>query len=248
MNLEGWVKMHRKMLDNPIVFKDADHVAVWTYLLLNATHKEYPAIFKGNKIILSPGQLITGRKAIADKLHISESKVQRILKWFENDQQIEQQTSNKNRLITVVNWSVYQDIEQENKQCLSGNQPTNKRQMDTNKNVKNVKNDKNKYNVSFEKVWEIYPRKADKAAAYKAYTARIKEGYSEDQLLNAAAAYSSKCKREQTEERYIKHGKTFFGVNKPFEDYLKEDGECNEKETAQTYRKPASDYYREYYT
>lgn len=51
--------------------------------------------------MLNPGQLITGRKAISDKLRVTESKVQRVLKCYESEQQIEQQTGNRNRLITI---------------------------------------------------------------------------------------------------------------------------------------------------
>lgn len=112
----GWIKIHRKMQDNPIIMKDADHLAVWMYLLLNATHAEYPALFKGEKIMLQPGQLITGRKSIAAKLSINESKVTRILDAFGTEQQIEQQASNRNRLISILNWDLYQSVEQQSEQ------------------------------------------------------------------------------------------------------------------------------------
>lgn len=125
---KGWISIHRKMLDNPIVCKDSDHMAVWVYLLLNATHTEYPALFSGNKIMLQPGQLITGRKSIAEKLNISESKVQRILKSFESEQQIEQQNGNKNRLVTVVSWSDYQDSEQQDEQQVNNKRTTTEQQ------------------------------------------------------------------------------------------------------------------------
>lgn len=143
----GWVKLHRKMLDNPIIMKDAEYLAVWMYLLLNATHSEYPALFKGEKIMLQPGQLITGRKSIAGTLLISESKVTRILNTFEIEQQIEQQTSNKNRLITVVNWDKYQLCDQQIEQQLNNNRTTTEQQLNTNKKNKNVKNDKNVINT-----------------------------------------------------------------------------------------------------
>ena len=143
---EGWIKLHRKILDNPIVFKDAEHFAVWGYLLLNATHKEYPALFKGERILLMPGQLLTGRKSIASFLKIAESKVQRVLKKLESEQQIEQQKSNKNRLITIVSWDNYQANEQQTEQQVNNNRTTSEQQVNTNKNVKNNKNDKkNKY-------------------------------------------------------------------------------------------------------
>ena len=75
----GYIKLHRKILDNPIVMKDAEYFAVWIYLLLNATHKDMPAIFKGEKIILKPGQLIVGCKSIGNELGINYVKIHRIL-------------------------------------------------------------------------------------------------------------------------------------------------------------------------
>lgn len=51
----GWIKLYRSMLNNPIVMKDADHLAVWVYLLLNATHEEYKVLFKGKKVTLKLG-------------------------------------------------------------------------------------------------------------------------------------------------------------------------------------------------
>lgn len=142
----GWIKLHRKILDNPIIMKDADHLSVWMYLLLNATHAEYPALFKGQKIMLHPGQLITGRKSIASKLLISESKVTRILNLFESEQQIEQQTSNKNRLISVVNWDFYQASEQQNETQVNNKWTTSGQQVNTNKKNKNGKKNKNEIN------------------------------------------------------------------------------------------------------
>ena len=141
--MEGWIKLHRKILDNPVINKDADYLAVWIYLLLNATHKEVSAIFKGKKILLIPGQLITGRKSISDNLSISESKIYRILNDFKSEQQIEQQTSNKNSLITILKWNEYQNNEQQDEQQMNNKRTTNEQQVNTNKNVKNIKNDKN---------------------------------------------------------------------------------------------------------
>lgn len=154
--MDGWIKLHRKTLENPIICKDGDYMAVWVYILLNATHKEAYMMFGGEKILLEPGQLITGRKSISEKLNISESKVQRILKSFENEQQIEQQTSNKNRLITILNWCLYQESEQQIEQQVNNNRTTSEQQVNTNKNVKNVKNDKNIYKEIYSEISDLY--------------------------------------------------------------------------------------------
>lgn len=147
--MEGWIKIHRKILENPIICKDSDYLAVWIYLLLNATHKEIPALFKGKKIILQKGQLITGRKSMSNQLKISESKIYRIINDFKSEQQIEQQTSNQNSLITILNWDKYQQIEQPNEQQMNNERTTDEQRVNTNKNDKNVKNDKNEriYNI-----------------------------------------------------------------------------------------------------
>lgn len=136
--MEGWISTYRKILENPIVCKDSDYFAVWMYLLLNATHKESPAIFNKKKIILKKGQLITGRKTIAEKFDISESKVQRILKTFEIEQQIEQRTCSQNRLISIINWNEYQQSEQRIEQPVNNERTTNEQPVNTNNNDNNI--------------------------------------------------------------------------------------------------------------
>jgi DNA-binding MarR family transcriptional regulator len=148
---KGYVKLYRKLLTNPVICKDGDYLSVWIYLLLKATHTEYPDMFKGQKIILQPGQLITGRKKIAEKLSISESKVTRIINKFIFEQQIEQQTSNENRLITILNWKEYQGSEQQTEQPVNNHRTTSEQPVNTNKNVKNVKNNNKENPAGYQK-------------------------------------------------------------------------------------------------
>lgn len=142
--MEGWIKLHRKILENPVICKDADHFYLWCYLLLSATHQEITAVFNGKKITLMPGQLITGRKAISTKTGVNESKTQRVLKKFEIEHQIEQQTNRHNRLITIINWSDYQQSEQPFEQVMNNKRTTNEQLMNTNKNerMKECKNER----------------------------------------------------------------------------------------------------------
>ena len=151
----GWIKLHRKLLDNPVVMKDSDHLAVWIYLLLNASHTEYPVLFGGKKISLKAGQLITGRKSIASTLGISESKVRRILDLFEIDQQIDRQRSNKNSLVSILNWDKYQIFDQQIDQQATNKRPTSDQQVTTNKNNKNIKNIKECKEIIYSDVPEL---------------------------------------------------------------------------------------------
>jgi len=131
MKQKGWIKLYRDLLDNPTVMKDGDHLAVWIWLLMNATSKRKPVRFGGEQIYLKPGELTTGRKKIASALRISEYKVQRILSMFENAQQIAQRTDRQCRLITILNWNKYQERAQRNAQDVHNEPPTNRQRPDT---------------------------------------------------------------------------------------------------------------------
>lgn len=139
----GWIKDYRKVEDNPIVTKDNDYFRIWYYLLHEATHENIDVLFNGKRIKLKPGQLTAGRNQIALKCNCNASKVQRILKTFEIEHQIEQQTSNKCRLITIVNWNIYQKNEQQNEHQVNIKRTTSEQQVNTKQECKNVKNDKN---------------------------------------------------------------------------------------------------------
>lgn len=167
--MEGWIKIHRKILENPIICKDSDYLAVWIYLLLNATHKEIPALFKGKKITLQKGQLITGRKSMSNQLKISESKIYRIINDFKSEQQIEQQTSNQNSLISILNWDKYQQIEQQNEQQMNNERTTDEQPVNTNKNVKNDKNERINNIPAFEETSPADTAKANEKDAMPKY-------------------------------------------------------------------------------
>ena len=85
---------------------------------------------------------------------------------------------------------------------------------------KKSKSNRNEYEADFEKFWAAYPRKAEKANAYKKYQARLKDGFSETDLLQAAVNYAKECKAKRTDPQYIKHPKTFLSETTPFVDFL----------------------------
>lgn len=86
------------------------------------------------------------------------------------------------------------------------------------------KTDTESYPSDFLAFWSEYPRKVEKRKAFKAWKTRLKEGTSAEQMLTAARNYATACKKEHTEERYMKHPATFLGPTKPFEDYLEARG------------------------
>jgi hypothetical protein len=80
---------------------------------------------------------------------------------------------------------------------------------------------KDGYTQEFEEFWRHYPRKIEKKRAFRAWKARLKEGVKIEDLIQAAINYSQYCDNQKiTEARYIKHGSTFLGPDKPYEEFI----------------------------
>jgi len=142
---DGWITLHRKLKGSSF-YKDSQAVHLWVHLLISANHKECE-IIRGNKVYkIKRGELLTGRKLLSSETGINESKLQRLLKVFEKCHMIEQQTTNVNRLITVINYDQYQTSEQQT----NSKRTASEQQVNTNNNVNNdnnVNNNKNKQKI-----------------------------------------------------------------------------------------------------
>ncbi len=128
----GWVKLHRQALDNGWL-KNPVLWAFWSYCLLRANHKPCTTIVGYQQVQLEPGQFIFGRKQAMEDLSLSEQNIKTCLKNLKNTKNLTVKVTNKFSVITVVNWHIYQDEEEETNQQtnqrLTSNSPaTNHRQ------------------------------------------------------------------------------------------------------------------------
>lgn len=130
----GYIKLWRKIRDNPRLH-DPDYLSVWIWCLLEATYSERKSILGGKEIDLKPGQFTTGRRQFSELCGVQESKLERILTCFVNIGQIEQQSTNTNRLISITNWKEYQDNEQQ----MNNKRTTDEQQVNTPKEGKKDK-------------------------------------------------------------------------------------------------------------
>jgi len=143
----GWIKVSRKLVENPISSKPT-YLSVWIHLLLMANHKETYFIWNNKKQTLKPGQLLTGLKKLSKKTGIPQGTVYRILKYLENEKQIEQKKTTKFTIITIVNWGKYQTSEGQNEKQIENRLKTNEKQIETYKNVNKNVNENVKENIS----------------------------------------------------------------------------------------------------
>jgi len=101
--VQGYIKLHRKILDNG-VFADAEllKVFVWCILKANTT----PNVIYGRKVDV--GEFITGRISASEELHIKPSTIYKRLQKLKQQGYIGLRSCTKNTLITVINYKSYQ--------------------------------------------------------------------------------------------------------------------------------------------
>lgn len=151
MSNQGWISVHRKILNNP-VFQDPYLFKLWMYCLLKASHKEHKQLIGKEVVTLEEGQFIWGRNEASNELNNgtrpkeqrSPSTWERHLKLLEELEMLNRSTNNKYTIVNIVNWRTYQDYDDENEQR-NERQVNNKRtadeqQVNTNNNVNNANN------------------------------------------------------------------------------------------------------------
>lgn len=150
---KGWIKLHRSILENHLLMKDPEVLAIWIWLLLNAAHSDVRVAVPGGEYILKAGECMASRAEISEQTGVHQSKVQRTLSRLENEQMIEQRTDSRKRVISIVNWDRYQFTEHVHEQANEqvGEQVVNRsRTGDEQPTIymKNEKNDNNYRNIN----------------------------------------------------------------------------------------------------
>ena len=120
--MNGWIKLHRKLLKNPIFYKP-ELLQLFIYCLLTAGHEEQKIIMNGREEFVPIGSFITGRKVLSAMLKQSENKIRQNLKILESCSIIERKITNKFTLIKIVNYWSYQTSDNENHQQITNKSP-----------------------------------------------------------------------------------------------------------------------------
>jgi hypothetical protein len=169
----GYIKLWRKVCSNGLV-QDHKTFTLWIYLLCKATHKPIDMVLEGKKVHLEPGQIITGRKALARTLRMSERNIRTCLKRLRNIENVTIKATNKFSIISIINWDRYQSQESINDQQ-SDQQVTSKRPASDHKQeCKEYKNIINK--SDFDLFWKQYPIKKSKSKAHDIWEKLRKHG------------------------------------------------------------------------
>jgi len=191
-------------------------------LLLMASHKESSWEWQGKQFSIQPGQFITSLNSIAERSGpgISIQNVRTALDKLERYNFLTNQSTKSGRLITIVNWTLYQSGEPELTKTLTVNQQRPNKDLTSFKNDKNDKKE-NTYPEDFETFYQLYPRPENKRQTFNNWKKACKT-QSINKILQAAENYKSKVTKDRTDKQYMKSSSNFLGRDEVYVDYLPE--------------------------
>lgn len=143
MNMQGWIKTHRKIIDwEWFTFPNAFHV--FSYLIIIAQRES--TLWQGIK--LERGSAITSIKQISFGTGVSEMSVRTCLKKLKQSGDINIQTTHKFSIVTICNFDKYQadyegDDYNANTQLTNKQRTTNKRNNAQSKEIEKSPNNIN---------------------------------------------------------------------------------------------------------
>lgn len=207
MDEPGWIKIHRSIL-NWEWWDDANTFKLFMYLLLTVNTEDK----KWHGTQIKRGQIITSIPKLSEITKLSRQSIRTSLNHLKSTGELTDQSTNRFRLITLVNYNKYQSRQSEltgkSTGQLTVKQQASNRLLTPTKEYKNNKNNK-KYNnghVEFESFWTLYPRKIKKQKALETY---IKITDKHEDIMKGLNAYLREWKRKGTEMQYIPHPVTW---------------------------------------
>lgn len=159
----GFIALHRSLLSWGW-HSDPATLSVFIHLLLLANYE--PKEWKGVQI--ERGQLVTGRKALADQTGLSEQSIRTALNHLKSTGEITIESTNKYSLITIVNYRKFQGITEESTSKATNSQPATNQQLTSNQPQRNKYNKETKEQVveSVTRKARFTPPTVEEVAAY----------------------------------------------------------------------------------
>lgn len=140
---QGFIVLHRKLSENWLWLSEPfSKSQAWIDLLLLANHAEGSFFIRGVKVIIKRGHVGKSEESLSQRWKWSRGKVRAFLKMLETEQQIKQHKSPILNIIEVVNYNLYQklDNKKNNKKTTESQQKdtNNKEELTMNEEIMNI--------------------------------------------------------------------------------------------------------------
>lgn len=173
--MSGWIKLHRKIRDHWLYQerRQFSRFEAWIDLLMRANYTP-KKILLGNELIdVDRGQFVTSIRKLIDAWNWSNTKVYAFLDLLQGDGMIDYESDTKKTVITIVNYSIYHDSEdEETTQKRNENETKAKRKHTEKKDKELIKKDKE----------DIYRQFKHLKMTVEEFERLISEGYTKESI------------------------------------------------------------------
>ena len=181
----GWIAVNRSVLKH-WVHDDLEQFGAWIDLLLMANHESRKLPVNGEIVVIERGQMFTSYRSLAKRWSWSLGRVKRFIDVLEADEMVNASKTANGTLLTLVNYSVYQDLQntnetkKERKRNADGTLTERSRNADgtlteRNNNINNINNDNKDNNVN--NITPLNPPTGAKGVQYFPNDERLEEAF-----------------------------------------------------------------------
>lgn len=143
--MQGWIKIHRDLLDNELWSdKPFTKGQAWVDLLLLANHKDKNVLIGSHTEMVERGSFITSELKLMERWGWGRKKVKLFLNFLESQKMIERNANNKRTAITIVNYGFYQDCDLPKEQQKNSKGTAKEQQRDSRGTAKGHKQERKK--------------------------------------------------------------------------------------------------------
>ena len=112
-DMTGFVAAYREVVDHPLFAGNSERLGAWMWLVMKAAWKPVKFDISGKIVTIQRGQLCVSRAQLSKAWGMSPSGVERFLTRLKTEQMIGQETGQGRSIITICNYSKYQDISEQ---------------------------------------------------------------------------------------------------------------------------------------
>lgn len=106
--MEGWIKLHRGIMDHPI-WNKAEYLRAWVYLIFAAAYEEKQVTVGNAVYTCRRGEIITTVSLLSSKLFLSKNQTDYLLRKLRFANMIQTESSTLCTRIIICNYDKYQD-------------------------------------------------------------------------------------------------------------------------------------------
>ncbi|WP_136678631.1 hypothetical protein [Neptunomonas sp. XY-337] len=117
----GFIKLYRTLQESAFAGRP-EYLSSWVHILMLASHKPRKTMLGTKPVQLEIGQFASGRKALAERVGVTEKQMRSIISFFEAEGMLTKQSTRNGSIFTVCNYSDYQEKKGQHRANIEGQQ------------------------------------------------------------------------------------------------------------------------------